>query len=208
MFDVLWAIADKQTLVTTDKWRRCAVTLNVLPVVVSRTAKDAGQELEDTIYSILLALVSLASGQCLLPEVLIGSLEFVEVGGDCLLMALDGCDPSDDRVDVQKLTALARDGYITVRKLRVLLAAAFTVLPGDETEKIGLTTVKIRVFEVPKLSFGIALQDALLEVGYLVESVHVQLANKRREISMLEKSREDIVCKALMLKDEKRVTGV
>jgi hypothetical protein len=175
--------------------------VNVLPVMVSRTAKDAGQELEDTIDSILLALVSLAGGQCFLPEVLIGSLEFVEVCRDCLLMALDGGDPTDDGVDVQDLSALARDGHITVRKLGILLAAAFTVLPCDETEKIGLPAVEIRVLEVPKFGFGIALQDTLLEVRYLVESVHVQLTNKRREISMLEKSWEDIVCKAFMLKD-------
>jgi hypothetical protein len=176
------------------------VVVNVLPVTVSRTAKDAGQELEDTIDSILLALVPLAGGQCFLPEVLIGSFEFVEVCRDCLLMALDGGDPTDNGVDVQELT-LARDGHITVRKLGILLASAFTVLPCDETEKIGLPAMEIRVLEVPKFGFGVALQDTLLEVRYLVESVHVQLTNKRREVSMLEKSWEDIVCKAFMLKD-------
>ena len=177
------------------------MTVDVFPVMVSGTTKDAGQELEDTIDSVLLALVSLAGGQCFLPEMLIGSLEFVEVCGDCLLVALNGGDPTDNGVDVQDLSALAREGRIAVRKLGILLAAAFTVLSGDETEKIGLPTVKIWVLEVPKLGLGIALQDTLLEVRYLVEAVHVKLANKRREISMLEKSWEDIVCKAFMLKD-------
>src|SRR6266702_2699680 len=201
VFGDLWAVANKQALVTADEWRRCAMAVNILPVTVCRTSKDAGQEFEDTIDSILLALVSLAGGQCFLPKVLIGSFELVEVSGDCLLMALDGGDPSDDGVDVQELSALARDGSITVRKLGVLLAAAFTVFPSDETEQIGLPVVEIRVLKVPKFSFGIALQDTLLEVRYLVESVHVKLTNKRREISMLEKSWEDIVCKAFMLKD-------
>ena len=176
------------------------MVVDVLPVTVSRSPKDAGQELEDTIDGILLALVSLARGQCFLPEVLIGSFEFVEVCGDCLLMALNGGDPTDKGVDVQELT-LARHGHITVHKLGILLASSFTVLPGDETEKIGLPAMEIRVFEVPKFGFGVALQDTLLEVRYLVESVHVQLANKRREVSVLEKSWEDIVCKAFMLKD-------
>lgn len=201
VFGVFWAITDEQALVTADEWRRRAVAVNVLSITVSRTAKDAGQELEDTIDSILLALVPLAGGQCFLPEVLIRSFEFVEVSGDCLLMAFDGCNATDDGVDVQELSALARDGYVAVRKLGILLAAAFTIFPSDETEKIGLATVKVRVLKVPKFSLGIALQDTLLEVRYLVESVHVQLTNKRGEISMLEKSWEDIVCKALMLKD-------
>jgi hypothetical protein len=182
VFGVLWAVADKQAQVTADnlKWRRCAVTVNVLPFMVSRTAKDTGQELEDTIYSILLALVSLAGGQRFLPEVLNGSLEFVEVSGDCLLMALDSCDPTDDGVDVQDLSALARDGHITVRMLGVLLAAAICfLLGGDKTEKIGLPAVKIRVLPVRKFSVGIALQGTLSEVKYLVESVHIQRANKR-----------------------------
>jgi hypothetical protein len=183
-----------------DNWRRRAVAI-VLPITVRRATEDAGQELEDTIDGVLLTLVSFAGGKRFLPEVLIGCLELVEVRGNCLLMALNGSDPSDDGVDVQDLSALARDGHITVRKLSSLLATAFTVLPSDETEEIGLPAVEIRMLEVPKFRFGIALQDALLEVRYLVESVHVQLANKRREVSMLEKSREDIVCKALMLKD-------
>jgi hypothetical protein len=184
------------------------VAVDVLPIVVRRTAKDAGQELEDTIDGVLLTLVSLAGGQCFLPEVLIGGLEFVKVRRNCLLMALNGGDPSDDGVDVQDLSALARDRHITIREFGILLAAAFTVLSSDKTEEIGLPAVEIRVLEVPKFGFGIALQDTLLEVRYLVESVHVQLANKGGEIAMLEKSRQDIVCKALVLKDEKRVTGI
>lgn len=178
------------------------MAVDVLPITICRATKDAGQELEDAIDSVLLTLVSFAGGQCLLPEVLIGSFEFVKVRGNCLLMALNGSDPCDDRVDVQDLSALAWDGHLTtVHKLGSLLTATFAVLPSDEAEEIRLPTVEMRVLEVPKFGFGIALQDTLLEVWYLVESVHVQLANKRREVSMLEKSREDVVCKALMFKD-------
>ena len=202
VFGVLRAVSDKQALVTADKWRGCAMTVDVLPITVSRATKDAGQEFEDAIDSVLLALVSFACGQSFLPEVLVGGFEFVEVCGNCLLMALNGSDPSDDRIDVQDLRALAWDGHLTtVCKLSSLLTTTFAVLPSDEAEEIGLPAVEMRVLEVPKFGFGIALEDTLLEVWYLVESVHVQLANKRREVSMLEKSREDVVCKALMLKD-------
>lgn len=92
-------------------------------------------------------------------------------------------------------------GNIAVGKIGILLTTTFTIFPSDETEKVRLSSVKVRVLKVPELCFGITLQNALLEVGYLMESVHVQLSNKRREIPVLEKSRKDIICKALVLED-------
>jgi hypothetical protein len=96
---------------------------------------------------------------------------------------------------------LSWKGNIAAGEIDILLATTSTIFPSDETEKVRLSSVKARVLKVPKLGFGITLQDALLEVGYLVESVHVQLPNKRREIPVLEKSGKDIVCKALMFED-------
>lgn len=199
----LSTIADEETLTTADnKWCRCTVTVNVLPVVTSRASKDTGQKFEDPVDSILLTLVPLAGGQSFLPELLIGGLEFVKIDGDSLLVALDGSDTADNRVDVKKLsTTLAWKGSIAIGQIGILLATTFTIFPRDQTEKIRLSSVKIRVLKVPKLGFGITLQDALLEVGYLVKPIHVQLSDEGREIPVLKKSWKDIICKALMLKD-------
>ena len=199
---ILSTIADEQALATADKGRRYAMTVYVLPVMTSGAPKDTGQEFEDPVDGILLALVPLAGNQSLLPELLIGGLESVEIDRDSLLVALDGSDTTDNRVDVKELiTALSWKGNIAVGKVDILLATTFTIFPSDETEKVKLSPVKVRVLEIPKLCFRIALQDALLEVGYLVESVHVQLSNERREISVLKESWKDIICKALVLKD-------
>jgi hypothetical protein len=169
-----------------------------------RTPKDTCQEFENPVDGILLTFVPFAGGQGLLPEVLIGGLEVIEISRDGLLVALDGSNTIDDRVDVKELSAaLTWKGHIAVGNVDILLATTFTILPraSDETEKIGLSSVKIRVLKVPKLSFGIALQDALLEVGYLMKSVHVQLSNKGGKIPVLEKSWKDIIRKAFVLKD-------
>jgi len=202
VFVILRTIVDEKTLTTADKGRRCAVTVDVLRVVTCRAAKDAGQEFEDAVDGILLTLVPLASSQSFMPELLIRCLEFVKISRDSLLVALNGRDTTDDGVDVQELgTALTWKGKITIREIGILLAAAFTIFSSDKTEEIGLPSVEIRVLKVPKLCISVALQDALLEVRYLMKSVHVQLSNKRREIPMLEKSWEDIIRKALMLED-------
>jgi hypothetical protein len=199
---ILRAITNKQALTTADNKRcRCTATINVLPIVTSRAPKDASQEFEDPIDSILLTLVPLAGNQRLLPEMLVGGLELVKISRYSLLVALDSRDATGEGVDVQKLgTALTWYRPIAIGKIGVLLATTL-VFSSHKTEKIGLSSVKIRVVKVPKLCFGVAFQDALLKVRYLMKSVHVQLTNERREVAMLEKSRKDIIRKALVLKD-------
>jgi hypothetical protein len=76
-----------------------------------------------------------------------------------------------------------------------------TILPRHQTKKIRLSSVKVRVLKVPKLCFGITLQDALLEVGYLMKPIHVQLSDEGREIPVLKKPWKDVICKAFVLKD-------
>jgi len=72
---VLSTVADKQALTSADdKGCRCAMTVYVLPVMISCAPKDTGQEFEDPVDSILLTLVPLAGNQSLLPELLIGGL--------------------------------------------------------------------------------------------------------------------------------------
>ena len=198
----LGTIANEQTLTTADKRCRCAVTVDVLPVVTSRASKDTGQKFEDPVDSILLTLVPLAGSQSFLPELLIGGLEFVKVDGDSLLVTLDGSDTADNRVEIKELiTTLAWKGGIAIGQIGILLATTSTIFPRDQTEKIRLSSVKIRVLKVPKLRFGITLQDALLKMGYLMKPIHVQLSDKGREIPMLKKSWKDFICEALMLKD-------
>jgi hypothetical protein len=200
---ILMAITNKQALTTADKGCRCTATVNVLPIV-SGVPKDAGQEFEDPIDGILLTLIPLAGNQSLLPEMLIGGLEFVKIGRYSLLVALDCRDASDEGVDVQKLgTALTWYGNIAIGKVSILLTSTLAIFSSHKTEKIRLSSVKIRMLKVPKLCFGIAFQDALLEVRYLMKSIHVQLTNKRREIAMLEKSWKDVIRKAFVLKDKK-----
>jgi hypothetical protein len=180
VFVILRTIIDEQTLATADKGRRCTVTVDVFRVVTCCATKDAGQEFEDAVDSILLILGPLASDQSFVPELLIRCLEFVKISRDSLLVALDGCDTIDDGVDVQELgTALTWMGKIGIGEIGILLAATFTVFSSDKTEQIGLPSVEIRVLKVPKLCVSVALQDALLEVGYFMKSVHVQLSNKR-----------------------------
>jgi hypothetical protein len=201
----LSTIVDEQALATADnKGCRCAVTVDVLPVVTSRASKDAGQKFEDPVDSILLTLVPLAGSQRFLPELLIGCLEFVKIARDSLLVALDGSDTTDNRVDVKELsTTLAWKGNIAIGQIGILLATTFTIFPRDQTEKVRLSSVEIRVLKVPKFGFGITLQDALLEVGYLMEPIHVQLSDKGREIPVLKKTWKDFICEAFMLKDYK-----
>jgi hypothetical protein len=167
---ILGTIADEQALTTADnKGRRRAMTIYVLPVMTRRAPEDTSQEFEDPVDGILLTLVPLACIQSLLPELLIGGFELVEIRRDSLLVAFDGSDAADDRVDVKELSiALSWKGNIAVGKIDILLATTFTIFPSDEAEKIRLSSVKVRMLKVEKLCFGITLQDALLEVGYFM----------------------------------------
>jgi hypothetical protein len=67
--------------------------------------KNARQELEYEIDCILVLLVSFSRGESLLPQELIGALQLVQVFGDGRLVALDGCYPVDDGVDVKNLAS-------------------------------------------------------------------------------------------------------
>jgi hypothetical protein len=101
----LSTIANEEALTTADnKGCRCTVAVDVLPVVASCSPKDTGQKFEDPVDSILLTLVPLAGGQSFLPKLLIGGLEIVKIDRDSLLVALDGGDTVDNRVDVKELS--------------------------------------------------------------------------------------------------------
>ena len=69
----------------------------------------------------------------------------------------------------------------------------------DKTEHVRLSAYKIRVFEVPKLRLVLGAEDALLEMWNLVESVHVQLADKRTEVLMFEPATQYLVSESLLV---------
>lgn len=50
--------------------------------------------------------------------------------------------------------------------------------PLYETQQVRLSAQKVRMFKVPKFVFRVGTEDALLEVGDLVEAVHVELADE------------------------------
>ena len=68
-----------------------------------------------------------------------------------------------------------------------------------EAEQIGLPAVEMGVFKVPWLGVAVAFQDALLEVGDLVEAIHVELPDKGGKLLMFEPATEHLACKALVV---------
>ena len=61
--------------------------------------------------------------------------------------------------------------------------------------------MEMRVLKVPRLSIRLALQDTLLEMGDLVEAVHIQLSDERRELLVFEPSAQDLACESLMVEN-------
>ena len=58
----------------------------------------------------------------------------------------------------------------------------------DEIKQVWLTSMEIGVTKIPKVGFRTGSEDALLEVGDFVKTVHVELANKGRKVLVLEPS--------------------
>ncbi|KAI3482057.1 hypothetical protein L1887_55321 [Cichorium endivia] len=67
-----------------------------------------------------------------------------------------------------------------------------------------MVAVEVRVGELPELGLlgRVVLERALLEVGHLVEAVHVELADKGGEAVVLEEAREHLVAEADVVGDE------
>ncbi len=73
------------------------------------------------------------------------------------------------------------------------------LLALDEAQKIWLAAMEVGVRKIPELCVGVAFEHALLEVRNFVKPIHVQLANERAEIPMLEPSSKDFVSEALVV---------
>lgn len=124
----------------------------------------------------------------------IARLEVIEVRADRCLVAFYGCYTGYDRVDVEELGRgqvgwdSRRMGSVAggcrIMRCHIYLSLSMFIpllcllLPLYKTKQIRLTSMEIRMFEIPEFSFGIGFEYALLEVGDFVESVHVELAHE------------------------------
>ena len=75
------------------------------------------------------------------------------------------------------------------------------LFPLDQTKQIGMVSPEVRVLELMSLYFRITLQDALLEVLNLVETVHVQLTDERGPFVVFEPFGDDLSCETFVVQD-------
>lgn len=66
--------------------------------------------------------------------------------------------------------------------------------------------MKVGVREIPELGVGVAPQHSLLQMGDLMESIHVQLANERAEILVLEPAPQHFSGEALVVENFMYIT--
>ena len=78
----------------------------------------------------------------------------------------------------------------------------------DQTEKIGLVSAEVLMGEIPVFGFScVRAKDTLLEMGNLVKSIHVELANEGSKVLVFEPPRKDFACETFMIKDFERFNG-
>lgn len=75
------------------------------------------------------------------------------------------------------------------------------LFPLDKTQHIRVISPEVGMFELVGFYFGITLQDALLEMLNLVETVHVQLTDERRPFVVFEPFGDDLSCEAFVIQD-------
>ena len=75
------------------------------------------------------------------------------------------------------------------------------LFPLDKTQHIRVVSPEVWVFELMSFYFRITLQDALLEMLNLVETVHVQLTNERSPFVMFEPFSDDLSRKTFVIQD-------
>ena len=73
------------------------------------------------------------------------------------------------------------------------------LFPLDKTQHIGMVSTEVRVLELVCFYFRITLQDTLLEMLDLVESVHVQLADERGPFVVFEPFGDNFSRKAFVI---------
>lgn len=81
------------------------------------------------------------------------------------------------------------------------IVAPCWLFPLYQTQHVGLTAQKVRVFKVPEFRVRVGAEDALLEVGNLMETVHVELADEGAKPVVFEPAPEDFTRETLLVKD-------
>ena len=75
------------------------------------------------------------------------------------------------------------------------------LLPLDETQHVRVVSPEIGVLKLMSLYFRIALQDTLLEVLNLVETVHIQLSDERGPFVVFEPFSDNLSREAFVVQD-------
>ena len=75
-------------------------------------------------------------------------------------------------------------GFVSIQI--VTHAMGRLLLPLDQTEEVWLTAAEVRMLEVPRLRVRLAHKYTLLQMGNLVEAIHVELPDKGSELLVLE----------------------
>lgn len=75
------------------------------------------------------------------------------------------------------------------------------LFPLDKTQHIGVVSPEVRVLELVSFYFRITLQDTLLEMLDLVETVHVQLADERGPFVVFEPFCDNLPREAFVIQD-------
>jgi len=73
------------------------------------------------------------------------------------------------------------------------------LFPLDKAQHIGMVSPEVGVLELMSLYFRITLQDTLLEMLNLVETVHVELTDERGPFVMFEPFGDNLPRKAFVI---------
>jgi len=75
----------------------------------------------------------------------------------------------------------------------------------NQTKKIGLVSAEVLMGKIPVFGFScVGAEDALLEMGNLVKSIHVELANEGSKVLVFKPPRKDFACETFVIKDYER----
>lgn len=96
---------------------------------------------------------------------------------------------------------MSRGGFVPIHMDVVSAVLLRLFLALDEAQKIGLTAVEMRVFEMPWFGVTIASENSLLKMRDLVETIHVKLSNEGSELLMLEPATENLSSETFMIED-------
>ena len=83
--------------------------------------------------------------------------------------------------------------------------SVWLLFPLDEAQHIRMVSPEVWVLKLMSFYFRITLQDALLEMLNLVETVHVQLTDERSPLVVLEPFCNDLSREAFVIQHWERI---